>query len=315
MNVNLAEALPDNVNSQILHFLIGDHIGEGVVRNGVVHIPKALEAIREVNRALQSVALMDRNSNVTFEGNSEIAERLAKQFYEVFPRDPLMGFLQEDCVSAVSSLHTLSRLSFNRFLRQAAKEGSTELAQALIYLKADVSKVGESQKAPLHIALDYGREDIVDLLISSGANIEQRRQLDDTPIFLAAELGNPSLLSRMIKAGANIKMVNCHKLTPLHIASRYGNANCVSILLEAKALVNAQNTNKRTALHLAAHHGHLAVVRVLLKGGANPKLKDIKGKAAFWVAKANAHNDIVEVLEEVEKKSSGISSLLHCCKR
>ena len=315
MNVNFSENLPDGVNSHILLFLLGDCLGENVLRNGVVHIPEALEAIQKMSQSLQGLGLNDRSIGTSITESKETATNLLGQVDRIFPNVARKGFLKEDCASVASFLHSLSLNALNRALRQASMEGSCELTRSLISLKADVSRVGELQKTPLRVAIEWGREGVVDILLSSGANKEQKSQSGETPVFLAAEQGRAKVLSQLIIAGANLSAVNQHKLTPLHIAARYGHVDCVKLLLEGKAGINSQNTNKRTPLHLAARHGHFAVVKVLLEKGASSRMRDIKGQFPTWEAKVNGHNDIAQILKEAERNSSRLNSLLHCGKK
>src|SRR5687768_5642072 len=50
----------------------------------------------------------------------------------------------------------------------------------------------------LHVAAQWGREDIVDMLIAAGADVEASNKLDERPLNVAAQYGRPTVVKRLL---------------------------------------------------------------------------------------------------------------------
>jgi ankyrin repeat protein len=149
----------------------------------------------------------------------------------------------------------------------------------------------------LMVAVDYGREDIINMLLSRGADINER---GGTPLRIAAENSNLKILNLLLSKGANVNGSpdNINDDLPLKLASRNSNFEMVKILIEKGAKVNdVSGKNMATALHAAAISGSPEVVRLLLTTGAKGDMRDNFNNTPLDYAKKKNRKDIISILE------------------
>lgn len=57
---------------------------------------------------------------------------------------------------------------------------------------------------PIHIAVERGNQEIVNLLINHKVELNCRDQMSRTPLHLAVSLHKPTILQSLLKAGARV---------------------------------------------------------------------------------------------------------------
>ena len=135
---------------------------------------------------------------------------------------------------------------------------------------------------PLHLAAQFGREDLAALLIDGGANIEALNEHDERPLHGAAVYGRPAVVKLLLDRGADVNARGPAGRTPLHAAASGvgvwsdvdARTEVAKLLLAAGADVNArQPGNGFTPLRYAASAGKPAtsMVQLLLAHGADPR--------------------------------------------
>ena len=92
---------------------------------------------------------------------------------------------------------------------------------------------GMGKKTPLHFAVEYNAELIVEYLVEQGAKLNAMDKFRRSPLLLAAKLGHTRILSYLISKGADIKKGDNSNNTPLHYACGYGHKECIQLLLDA----------------------------------------------------------------------------------
>jgi ankyrin repeat protein len=116
---------------------------------------------------------------------------------------------------------------------------------------------------PIHVAIDAGNIEVLELLIRAGARLESKDSLGTTPLMMAAIGGKVELAKRLLSGGAK---------------------------------VNARDDGGGTALIYAAREGQLEMVKLLLNDGANPTLESTTGVNALMIAADNA--ELIDILVE-----------------
>ena len=135
---------------------------------------------------------------------------------------------------------------------------------------------------PLHLAAQFGREDLADLLIAAGANVEALNEHDERPLHAAAAYGRAAVVKLLLARGADVNARGPAGKTPLHAAA-FGvgvtsdvdaRTDVARLLLAAGADVNARQPGSGfTPLRYATSAGNrtTAMVDLLLAHGADPR--------------------------------------------
>jgi ankyrin repeat protein len=128
---------------------------------------------------------------------------------------------------------------------------------------------GRISETALMLAVETGREDVVQLLLRNKADVNKKPDLSikRTPLQYAAEKGNLDMVRLLLRYGAD---VNCEPAirsggTALQLAAISGNCNLAGELLNRGAQLHAlpSKVNGRWPLEGAAEHGRLDMIEFL----------------------------------------------------
>jgi ankyrin repeat protein len=183
-------------------------------------------------------------------------------------------------------------------LQRAASSGKTEIAKLLIERGASVNAPAASGSA-LHLAIQGGWDDIVQLLIDNGADPDQRDAFDNTPLVLAVSAQHRDIAEILIKAGADLG-ASSSGLTPLMFASSTGDVDQVRFLVKAGAKVNGVGKGQyggRSALLAAIPDGQADAVKALIELKADVNQKGPDGKTPLAAAREAKQEEIVTILK------------------
>ncbi|KAK6542442.1 hypothetical protein TWF694_006395 [Orbilia ellipsospora] len=184
----------------------------------------------------------------------------------------------------------------------AARRGNREVVEVLIengaalnqvtglpwgyhdYSPYDTDDANAEGKLAIHLAAEYGYEDIVRALIIGGADVNKAaRSYGRKPLTLAAARGHSAVVSLLIANGASINAQDNDLRTALCKAIENGHSSVAKILIEHGADVNIAYSG--TQLHLAAQHGEEAVSRLLIEKGVEI---DALGDAGYGLSNCTA---------------------------
>jgi ankyrin repeat protein len=186
----------------------------------------------------------------------------------------------------------LDRLETGTLLHQAAHDGDSSGAEALINGGADVNERNNSRLTPLHLAAARNRVDTARLLIDRGAEINVQDEMDLAPIHLATKNQHTAILELLASKGVNPEVrgkafgVTGNDVTALHLAASEGYvATAEALIVHGKANSNSRSlTDRRTPLHYAAGNDHSALADLLVQHGAEVDARDAHGETPLHYA-------------------------------
>ncbi|EXA37748.1 hypothetical protein NW761_009922 [Fusarium oxysporum] len=153
----------------------------------------------------------------------------------------------------------------------------------------------------LSIAADLNDLDIVECLVSHGADPSKPDY--ETPLHIAVDWGNLEMVEIILSSRffIDIDAKGEKEYTALGIAATTGRLDIVSMLLDHGADPNMRNgqRNSSAPLHIAANKGHRSIVIELLKRGADPYPETTKESSAFHAACIGGWLDVMETFLEV----------------
>jgi ankyrin repeat protein len=141
-------------------------------------------------------------------------------------------------------------------------------------------------KTPMHLAVEYGNQEGIEMLFAKGADVNAKDKDGSTPLHLA---DNQDVVKLLLVKGADVNAKDKDGSTPLHLAD---NEDVVKLLLAKGADVNAKDKDGRTPLHLAVAKD-TDIVKLLLAKGADVNAKDKNGSTPLHLAD---NQDVVKLL-------------------
>ena len=153
-------------------------------------------------------------------------------------------------------------------IHDAVMREDTDLALALIAedasrLHATNSWTKAKGKTPLHYAVTYGAEELVDVLTDIGADVNAADDTGMTPLHVAAMIDRRAEAATLIGRGANIEARDHFGDTPAHTAAIHGQWRMVDLLAKYDADLWATNDDGLTPLELAERYRQERVVDYL----------------------------------------------------
>ena len=137
-----------------------------------------------------------------------------------------------------------------------------QLPEVQRILKLGVSPNGRSQspewnqKSVLHVAAQFGHEQICELLLRHDAIVDTTDETKWTPLHWAAFEGHEKVCELLIQHGANYDSIEICGNSPLHLAASKNCREVCKLLLRRGAKADAKNYFQGTPLHTAAEGGH-----------------------------------------------------------
>ena len=130
--------------------------------------------------------------------------------------------------------------SFFTCLSNAVKSGDVSLLARLVAIGASINERDENNSSALHVALNFGRNEIAEWIIEHGGDITVANVSGMTPLHIAAQTYRNSLRTRLylvkllLEKGADPTAVTCRSETALDLAKQRRDYNVVTVLEKAE---------------------------------------------------------------------------------
>jgi uncharacterized protein len=168
-------------------------------------------------------------------------------------------------------------------LVEAARQGDTTQAVALIDGGADVNAASVDGTTPLMWAVHRDDIPLIDRLLKARADAKPINEYGSSAMSEAAEFGDTGTIGKLLKAGADAESPNGEGQTALMIVARTSNVDAARLLIEHGAKVNAtEKWRGQTALHWAAAQSQPAMVKELLRHHADPNARSTVNVSLSW---------------------------------
>ncbi|KAJ6151927.1 hypothetical protein N7497_006246 [Penicillium chrysogenum] len=172
--------------------------------------------------------------------------------------DPHKDKIMQSLSSPATSFFTACAFGFTKVVRHCIQSNGNLICQ-----------VNDTGATGLHLAAEYGHEEIAKVLCKAGADLNPTDTDGETPLIRAAVGGYEGLVLMLLKEGASIHAQGRRYGTALHGAALNDHLDVVKILLSHGAGINITAGQFSTALHAACLRGKVMVVNWLLNSGAD----------------------------------------------
>ncbi|CAL1291841.1 unnamed protein product [Larinioides sclopetarius] len=182
-------------------------------------------------------------------------------------------------------------------LHIASSFGRVETVKFFLeYHKPSINDETIDGKTPLHLAIQYGHKEVVEILLQNNA-CTNFKSGGFSSLWYAVWYDRKEiveiLLERTQNVNANVRMGG---YTSLHVAAEKGHSELVKFLLEKGASVNKESDEQLIPLHLAAMRGNIEIVRTLLFHKSNVNAETIDGITPLIVAAERNRIDVAKLL-------------------
>lgn len=107
-----------------------------------------------------------------------------------------------------------------------------DLVKLLVEKGADVNLQSDDEISPLHWAVEYDNEEIVEYLLTHGAKTDSRDKLYETPVHWAAWTGHHRSAKLLLSYGGDPTLKNSGGITPIDLANRQGHIEVTKLFQE-----------------------------------------------------------------------------------
>ncbi|XP_014671481.1 PREDICTED: ankyrin-1-like [Priapulus caudatus] len=207
-------------------------------------------------------------------------------------------------------------------LMMAVNKGDEAVVRMLLSHGADANAADSYGQTTLYQAACFDRLDIVRLLLEAGADPNVAQNMSEKmPLMMAVNKGKEAVVQMLLSHGADANAANSYGVTSLHVAVVSGRLDIMCMLLEAGADPNVAATEKVdgksfTALHYSCDRLHIEMITHLLKHGANPNLVDCNKRTPLAIIGSKVEVRISRMTERAEQAESVVqaaSALLQTC--
>ncbi|XP_069369144.1 transient receptor potential cation channel subfamily A member 1 [Paralichthys olivaceus] len=162
-------------------------------------------------------------------------------------------------------------------LHWAVEQNKAESCRALMDLGANPNILNTALLSPLHLAVNRGHNNLVELLVSySATDCNLEGDLGNNPVILASSINNCEALSILLKHGGRLCQQNKLGHFPIHAAAFAGAKKAMEVILKAGeelghstvVHINYLDKSKSSPLHLAVRGGNIEAIRLCIATGA-----------------------------------------------
>jgi ankyrin repeat protein len=188
----------------------------------------------------------------------------------------------------------------------AVKYGHHLVVEKLIG-RSNLEHVNDVGDSALHIAAEYGYEDVVSVLLANGANAHYKDRSGAPPMFRAAAYGREKALLLLLKGNTqHIDRQNKLGDTALHLAVKFARIATVKILLAHNADMELFNSDGESPLHLAIKFNRQNIICELMQHGADYTCKNKCGETPLMLAQKNFDKSVLTCFMAEQQKREAL---------
>jgi ankyrin repeat protein/L-ascorbate metabolism protein UlaG (beta-lactamase superfamily) len=180
-------------------------------------------------------------------------------------------------------------------IHYAVQGGHLKLVKFLLNKGTPVDILNVAGQTPLAYAAAMGHESLAKLLLARGADLNAKTKRGIKPINYAIQRNHVKVAKRLIKKGADVKGKEENGWTMLHSAAWSGKKDILDLLVKNGIPVDSATTNGRTPLHNASTYGNLEGVIYFLDKGAKVNVIDTLGQTPLIKAANQGRKKIVPI--------------------
>jgi len=185
-------------------------------------------------------------------------------------------------------------------LHDAIQKGDVAKVKTLISNNKELIHMkSEKGQAPLHLAVQNGSQEIIELLISQGADINAKDGEGNTPLITAIALKKTDTARFLLSKGADVRIKNAQEMAPLILALRYGLSELVEPILDSGQDINERFEGNMSILLMATLSGNKEAIELLVDRGADVNAAAQEGGmiiTPMYAAIFLGHTDIADLL-------------------
>ncbi|XP_075406952.1 transient receptor potential cation channel subfamily A member 1 [Tenrec ecaudatus] len=209
--------------------------------------------------------------------------------------------LNDSCCEEVNVMDNYG----NTPLYWAANKNQIRSVQFLLSRGANPNLRNYNMMAPLHIAVQYGYNELVKVLVEHGStHINLEGENGNTPVMFACSKDNSEALQLLLNKGAKPCIQNKWGCFPIHQAAFSGAKKCMEIILKfgddhgysRHNHINFVNNGKHSPLHMAVQSGDLEMIKMCLDNGAQIELMENGKCTALHFAATQGATEIVKLM-------------------
>jgi len=157
------------------------------------------------------------------------------------------------------------------------------------------------------LAIDLGREKIVEIFLENDADLINSRDEDGNTVMhlVAGSLfaknegrGHEKIMDMLLERKIDINSMNHDCKTAIDLAAELDNTNIVMKLLDCNIDINRMNSDGKTLYHEYAINGDYEVFEKILEKNTDINIKTSDGKTSLHLAAFHSNEGIVELLLE-----------------
>ncbi|XP_035510152.1 transient receptor potential cation channel subfamily A member 1b [Morone saxatilis] len=193
----------------------------------------------------------------------------------------------------------------NAPLHWAVERNQAESCRALLDLGANPNILNMALMSPLHLAVNHGHNNLVELLLSYSATDKNLQgDLGNTPVILACSVNNCEALNILLKHGAKLCQQNKLGHFPIHAASFAGAKKAMEVILKfgedfghrSELHINYLDKSSSSPLHLAVRGGNMEAIRLCIATGAKVDQQQNDRSTPLHLACTQGATEVVKLM-------------------
>ncbi|RDD42063.1 Transient receptor potential cation channel subfamily A member 1 [Trichoplax sp. H2] len=189
-------------------------------------------------------------------------------------------------------------------LHSAAISGSTNIMRFIFLVAANfnrttlelVDELDALENTPLHLAVQNGNYDAVQLCLNYGANPNSQRYNQATPLHLAAQFGHLDIAKLLVQKKARLNVIDRDRRTPMHKCALTNKLDIIKFLVEKKANIDIKDAERFTPFMCACWMGNLEIAKYLVEQDCIIDSADSSNRLCIHWAVKGHHSELLYYL-------------------